>query len=46
MLDPVTAEVAAWQEPRNRAEVKIEWPFRVADARKKLDFLYPKELLR
>jgi hypothetical protein len=38
----LTAEVAAWQEVRNRARVKIEWTFRVADARKKLDFLYPK----
>lgn len=42
----LTAEVAAWQEPRNRAKVKIEWTFRVADARKMLDFLYPKELVR
>lgn len=42
----LTTEVVAWQEPRNRAEVKIEWTFRVADARKKLDFLYPKELVR
>ena len=42
----LAAEVAAWQEPRNRAEVKIDWTFRVADARKKLDFLYPKELVR
>jgi hypothetical protein len=42
----LTTEVAAWQEPRNRAKAKIEWTFRVADARKKLDFLYPKELVR
>jgi hypothetical protein len=42
----LTAEVAAWQEPRNRAKVRIEWTFRVADARKKLPFLYPKELVR
>lgn len=35
-------EVTAWQEARNRAKVKIEWTFRVADARKKLDFLYQK----
>jgi hypothetical protein len=42
----LTTEVAAWQEPRNRAEVKIVWTFRAADARKKLDFLYPKELVR
>lgn len=40
------AGVAAWREPRNRAKVKIEWTFRVADARKKSDFLYPKELVR
>lgn len=38
--------VAAWQEPRNRAEVKIEWTFRVADARRKLSHLYPQELVR
>lgn len=42
----LTAEVAAWQELRNRAKVKIEWTFRVADARRKLDFLYPRELVR
>jgi hypothetical protein len=42
----LTTEVAAWQVPRNRAKVKIEWTFRVADARKKLAFLYPKELVR
>lgn len=42
----LVAEVAAWQEPRNRAKVRIEWTFRVADARTKLDFLYPKELVR
>jgi hypothetical protein len=42
----LTSEVTAWQEPRNRAKVRIEWTFRVADARKKLDFLYPKELVR
>lgn len=42
----LATEAAAWQEPRNRARVKIEWTFRVADARKKLDFLYPKELMR
>ncbi len=42
----LTSEVAAWQEPRNRAEVRIEWTFRVADARRKLAHLYPQELLR
>jgi hypothetical protein len=42
----LTTEVAAWQDDRNRAKVQIEWTFRVADARKKLDFLYPKELVQ
>jgi hypothetical protein len=40
------AEVAAWQAARNKAGAKIEWTFRVADARKKLDHLYQKELVR
>jgi hypothetical protein len=42
----LATEVAAWQEPRNRAGTKIEWTFRVADARRKLAHLYPKELQR
>jgi hypothetical protein len=42
----LTTEVAAWQEPRNREKVMIEWNFRVADDRKKLDSLSPKELVR
>ena len=37
---------AALVAERNRIEAKIVWSFRVADARKKLDFLYPKELVR
>ena len=40
------AEVAAWVAERNRVQAKIVWTFRVADARRKLDFLYPKELVR
>ena len=44
--DELTAEVAAWVAERNRIEAKIVWTFRVADARRKLDFLYPKELVR
>ena len=44
--DALTAEVAAWVAERNRIEAKIVWTFRVADARRKLDFLYPKELVR
>lgn len=39
-------QVAAWVSDRNRVGAKIEWTFRVADARKKLPFLYPKELVR
>lgn len=34
-------EVAAWQERRNAAQVKINWCFRAADARVKLKHLYP-----
>ena len=44
--DELTVEVAAWVAERNRIEAKIVWTFRVADARRKLDFLYPKELVR
>lgn len=44
--DKLAAEVAAWQAARNAARAKLEWTFRVADARKKLDHLYPKELVR
>lgn len=42
----LAGEVAAWQAARNNAQAKINWTFRVADARKKLDHLYPKELKR
>jgi hypothetical protein len=34
-------EVAAWQHPRNAAEVRIDWQFRTPDARIKLKRLYP-----
>ena len=44
--DELAVEVAAWVAERNRIEAKIVWTFRVADARRKLDFLYPKELVR
>jgi hypothetical protein len=37
----VEAEVKPWESERNAAEVKIEWCFRVADARRKLAHLYP-----
>jgi hypothetical protein len=37
----LTTEVAAWQHPRNEAEVRVDWQFRTADARIKLTRLYP-----
>ena len=36
-------EVEAWQDARNDAGVKIEWCFKVADARKKRHRVYPKQ---
>lgn len=39
----LTAEVAAWQAARNRDRVKIEWCFKVADARKKMGRVYPQQ---
>ena len=33
--------IAAWEDARNAARVQIEWSFRVADARKKLHWIYP-----
>lgn len=42
----LAAEVAAWEAARNKARARINWTFRVADARRKLDHLYPKELVR
>ena len=39
--DTLAAQVKAWVAERNRAKAKIEWTFRVADARKKLGHLYP-----
>jgi DDE superfamily endonuclease len=36
------AEVAAWQQQRNRKTVKVDWHFTTADARTKLKHLYPK----
>jgi hypothetical protein len=37
----LVAEVAAWEQRRNAAGVKINWCFRAADARVKLKHLYP-----
>ena len=37
------AEVEAWQDARNEAGAKINWCFKVADARKKLVKVYPQQ---
>lgn len=37
----LSAAVAAWERERNAARTQIEWSFRVADARKKLHWIYP-----
>jgi len=37
----LTTEVAAWQEPRNATQVRVDWQFRTPDARIKLKRLYP-----
>ena len=42
----LSAEVAAWVADRNRAKSRLVRSFRVADARRKLSHLYPKELQR
>ena len=34
-------EVAAWERDRNAAAVKVDWQFTTADARTKLERLYP-----
>jgi hypothetical protein len=34
-------EIAAWEQARNLAQTKIDWTFRVADARQKLHWIYP-----
>lgn len=39
--EELSAAVAAWERARNAARTKIEWSFRVADARKKLHWVYP-----
>lgn len=39
--DTLAAEVKAWVAGRNAAGARINWTFRVADARKKLGHLYP-----
>ena len=34
-------EVGAWQDRRNRESVRVDWRFTTADARVKLESLYP-----
>jgi len=43
--EAVAAAVAPWEAERNRAGVRLEWRFRVADARRKLAHLYPQNPL-
>jgi hypothetical protein len=33
--------VGTWEAERNAAQTKIQWTFRIADARKKLHWIYP-----
>jgi hypothetical protein len=40
-LAALRQEVAAWEQQRNAAVVKVEWQFTTADARVKLKKLYP-----
>jgi hypothetical protein len=40
-LETLRREVAAWEERRNAARVKVNWHFTTADARVKLKKLYP-----
>ena len=39
----LAAEVGAWQDARNRDAVKINWCFKVADARRKMAKVYPQQ---
>ncbi len=39
--DTLEAEVAAWQDYRNKHHTKADWQFTTADARVKLKRLYP-----
>lgn len=39
--EELAAEIAVWERERNAAQTKIAWTFRVADARKKLHWIYP-----
>jgi hypothetical protein len=39
--EELAREVGRWEAERNEAQTKIQWTFRVADARKKLHWIYP-----
>jgi len=39
--EELSAAITAWEGARNEAQTKIDWTFRVADARKKLHWIYP-----
>ncbi len=39
--EALSEAVAAWERTRNAARTKTKWQFRVADARKKLHWVYP-----
>ncbi len=39
--EELIAAVTPWEQKRNQAKTKIDWTFRVADARKKLHWIYP-----
>jgi hypothetical protein len=39
--EELAQEVATWEAERNKAQTKIQWSFRIADARKKLHWIYP-----
>jgi hypothetical protein len=40
-LEALRREVAAWEQKRNAAVVKVDWQFTTADAGVKLKRLYP-----
>jgi hypothetical protein len=40
-VEELVREVESWEAGRNEAQTKIQWTFRVADARKKLHWIYP-----
>jgi hypothetical protein len=39
--EELVEEIATWERTRNAAKTKIDWGFRVADARVKLHWIYP-----